>query len=202
MLQHIRPAVVLLVLLSALTGLVYPLVVTGVAQVAFPAPGERQPDRNGRQCRRLGAHRAELQERSLLPSAPVGHHRHGPEQFVEDDRRALQRRQFGRLEPRADIAEARRPREGRRRRLAREGRRRRRSRPTPSRRQPRASIPTSRRKTRLRRLPPSPKRAASTRRRCAPLSSGRSRGRRSVSIGEPRVNVLQLNLALDQLKSS
>ncbi len=36
MLQHIRPAVVLLVLFSALTGLVYPLVVTGVAQFALP----------------------------------------------------------------------------------------------------------------------------------------------------------------------
>ena len=36
MLQHIRPAVVLLVLLSALTGLVYPLAVTGVAQLALP----------------------------------------------------------------------------------------------------------------------------------------------------------------------
>jgi potassium-transporting ATPase KdpC subunit len=36
MLQHIRPAVVLLVLLSALTGLVYPLAVTGVAQIALP----------------------------------------------------------------------------------------------------------------------------------------------------------------------
>ncbi len=36
MLQPIRPAVVLLVLFSALTGLVYPLVVTGVAQFALP----------------------------------------------------------------------------------------------------------------------------------------------------------------------
>ena len=36
MLRHIRPAIVLLVLFSALTGLVYPLVVTGVAQLAFP----------------------------------------------------------------------------------------------------------------------------------------------------------------------
>lgn len=33
----IRPAVVLFVLLSAITGVVYPLVVTGVARVAFPA---------------------------------------------------------------------------------------------------------------------------------------------------------------------
>lgn len=37
MLQHIRPAVALIVLFSALTGLIYPLAVTGVAQLALPA---------------------------------------------------------------------------------------------------------------------------------------------------------------------
>ena len=36
MLQHVRPAVVLLLLFSALTGLVYPLAVTGIAQLAMP----------------------------------------------------------------------------------------------------------------------------------------------------------------------
>jgi K+-transporting ATPase ATPase C chain len=36
MLQHLRPAVVLVVLFSALTGLIYPLAVTGIAQVAMP----------------------------------------------------------------------------------------------------------------------------------------------------------------------
>ncbi|RBP10627.1 K+-transporting ATPase ATPase C chain [Roseiarcus fermentans] len=36
MLQHIRPAVVLLVLFTLLTGLVYPLAVTGIAEIAFP----------------------------------------------------------------------------------------------------------------------------------------------------------------------
>ena len=36
MFQHLRPAVVLLILLSALTGLIYPLVITGIAQVAMP----------------------------------------------------------------------------------------------------------------------------------------------------------------------
>ncbi len=36
MLQHIRPALVLILLFSVLTGLVYPLAVTGVAQIALP----------------------------------------------------------------------------------------------------------------------------------------------------------------------
>ena len=36
MLQHLRPALVLIVLFSVLTGLVYPLAVTGIAQIALP----------------------------------------------------------------------------------------------------------------------------------------------------------------------
>jgi len=36
MLKHLRPAMVSLVLLTALTGLVYQVVVTGIAQVIFP----------------------------------------------------------------------------------------------------------------------------------------------------------------------
>ncbi len=35
--NQLRPAAVMLVLMTALTGLAYPLLVTGVAQVAFPA---------------------------------------------------------------------------------------------------------------------------------------------------------------------
>jgi K+-transporting ATPase ATPase C chain len=37
MLTHLRPALVLFVLLSAVTGLAYPYAVTGVAQAVFPA---------------------------------------------------------------------------------------------------------------------------------------------------------------------
>jgi K+-transporting ATPase ATPase C chain len=36
MLQHIRPAIVLLILMTLLTGVAYPFAVTGIAQVALP----------------------------------------------------------------------------------------------------------------------------------------------------------------------
>ena len=37
MLTHVRPAIVMMVLLTALTGVIYPLVMTGVAQVLMPS---------------------------------------------------------------------------------------------------------------------------------------------------------------------
>ena len=40
MLRHIRPAVALVILLSVLTGLVYPLAITGVAQIALRSSAE------------------------------------------------------------------------------------------------------------------------------------------------------------------
>ena len=50
MLRQLRPAFVLLILLSALTGLVYPLAITGVAQLALPYPanGSLLTDKDGK----------------------------------------------------------------------------------------------------------------------------------------------------------
>ena len=40
MLGVVRPAIVLLVLFSALTGLAYPLAITGIAQLVMPEPAD------------------------------------------------------------------------------------------------------------------------------------------------------------------
>ena len=37
MIKHLKPAIILFVLLTVLTGVIYPLVVTGLAQLLFPA---------------------------------------------------------------------------------------------------------------------------------------------------------------------
>ena len=50
MFQELRAAALMLLVLSIVTGIAYPLLVTGIAQVAFPAQGKRQPDRIRRQA--------------------------------------------------------------------------------------------------------------------------------------------------------
>lgn len=47
MLQHLRPAVVVLAFFTVLLGLAYPLAITGVAQVAFPAQADGSLLRGG-----------------------------------------------------------------------------------------------------------------------------------------------------------
>ena len=73
MLQHLRPALVLLVLFTVLTGLIYPLAVTGIAQIAMPYQANGSLVEKDGGSRRLGADRSMVHERPLFPPAPVGH---------------------------------------------------------------------------------------------------------------------------------
>ena len=74
--HRLWPAIALLIALTIVTGLVYPLVVTAVAQVALPEPGERlvHPDRR-RPDDRLEPHRPGLQPAEVLLEPAVGRRR-------------------------------------------------------------------------------------------------------------------------------
>ena len=198
MLRHIRPALVLLVAFSLLTGLAYPLAITGIAQLVFPKQA------NGSLIERNGAIvGSELIGQSFAsdryfhgrPSATVDTDPNdssktvsspynaanssgsnlGPDQQGADRSRRGRRRAAA--APRA-VADPRRPGHHVRQRprsahLARRG-----------------GVPDRPRRPRSRPFPEQ---------RVRDLVADATEHRPLGILGEPRVNVLRLNLALDSL---
>ena len=58
MLNAVRPALVIVVALTLITGLAYPLAITGLAGLLFPHQAQGSLDREGWQADRLGVDRA------------------------------------------------------------------------------------------------------------------------------------------------
>ena len=56
--KTLLPAIRLFIALTVLTGVIYPLLVTGIAKAVFPKQAERQPRHRERKNRRLGTARA------------------------------------------------------------------------------------------------------------------------------------------------
>ena len=187
----LRPALVLFALLSVLVGIVYPLLVTGIAQAVFPA--QAAGSLIVRDGKAVGSSLIgqSFSDAEVLLGPPVGHRPDGQ-----------QRQRLRRLEPGAAEPGAGRCRQGPHRSPAR-------SRPG----QHRAGAGGSGHRLGQRPGPAHQRGAARcTRQRASPrqrklpqpqvqqLIGTHSEGRLFGFIGEPRVNVLQLNLALDGLQ--
>ena len=202
MLSHLRPAIVLLVLFTALTGLVYPLAITGIAAARHALAGQRQPHRNGTAVvgsALIGQNFTSDRYFQPRPSATSDADPNDSTKTIDAPYNAANS-VGSNLGPTSQ--EARRSGEGRRR-----GRASARAGPAP--------VPADAVTTSASGLDPdiSPEIAlAQARRRRQGARPRRGQGARSWSkahieepclsalIGEPRVNVLLLNLALDRSK--
>ena len=186
--RQIVPALVAFLALTVLTGIAYPLAVTGVSQLAFgdQANGSLL-ERDGRVVgsELIGQPFA---ARALLPAAPLG------------GRRRVRRDGELRVEPRADEPGPARLRRRAARRLSRA------ERPRPGRRgadRRRHGLGLGTRSahlsrpTRACRPRASPRSADSSSTRSSRSIEAHTAGRSLGFLGEPGVNVLELNLALD-----
>ena len=108
MLKELKPAILITFVLTILTGILYPLAVTGNRADHLPQTGERQPDRARRKGDRVGDHRPEFHQAGVFPSAALaelvrrgelGRHQLGPTNPALADRLKKDAAQFRKDNP-------------------------------------------------------------------------------------------------------
>ena len=70
MLTELRPAILITLVFTLLTGILYPLAVTGIAPIGFSAPGQRKPGTGRRDNGRVEPDCAEFYQAGVFSPRP------------------------------------------------------------------------------------------------------------------------------------
>ncbi len=110
--KHIRPAIVMIVAMTVITGLIYPLLMTGIAQAVFPYQANGSLIEKDGKVIGSALIGQKLHVGQVLPRPAVGDDGAGSEGSDQDRAGAVCRGQLGRLQPWADLEGAGGSREG------------------------------------------------------------------------------------------